>query len=137
MAVQTWTEVDFDRLSWHDCHVHAWAIAAAEHGQATLTFDIDFITAWQPPVEGAFAFRVAPATLTFFDVFGLAFEIDYTGFGVGPFSIQGVLVLECESLQHAETVLSSLPLVQRRLISFELIPLEPYSGYSRLFSQVP
>ena len=48
-----------------------------------------------------------------------------------------VLVLECESLLHAETVLSSLPLVQRRLISFELIPLEPYSGYSRLFLQAP
>lgn len=48
-----------------------------------------------------------------------------------------VLVLECESLLHAEAALSSLPLVQQRLISFELIPLEPYSGYSRLFLQEP
>jgi hypothetical protein len=44
-----------------------------------------------------------------------------------------VLVLESESLAHVEAALASLPLVQRRLITFELIPLEPYSGYSRLF----
>ena len=48
-----------------------------------------------------------------------------------------VLVLECESLQHAETALASLPLVQRRLIRFELVPLAPYSGYSRLFARAP
>jgi hypothetical protein len=44
-----------------------------------------------------------------------------------------VLVLECENIRHAEVALAALPLVQRRLITFELVPLEPYSGYSRLF----
>ena len=44
-----------------------------------------------------------------------------------------ILVLECDSLEHAEKALSSLPLVQLRLITFELVPLAPYSGYSRLF----
>jgi hypothetical protein len=44
-----------------------------------------------------------------------------------------VLVLECESVTHAQQLLSALPLVERRLIHFELIPLKPYTGYSRLF----
>src|SRR5262245_16381825 len=48
-----------------------------------------------------------------------------------------VLVLECESIAHAHQFLSALPLVQRQLIRFELIPLEPYAGYSRIFRQPP
>ncbi|WP_306600400.1 hypothetical protein [Geothrix sp. 21YS21S-2] len=46
-----------------------------------------------------------------------------------------VLVLECESLPEAESILASLPLVSNSLIRFELVPLAPYSGYSRLFSK--
>lgn len=48
-----------------------------------------------------------------------------------------VLVLEAESLRQAEAALGALPLVQRRLITFDLVPLEPYSGYSRLFHEAP
>ena len=46
-----------------------------------------------------------------------------------------VLILECESLDQAQEFTSSLPLVQRGLIRFDLIPLAPYSGFSRLFAQ--
>ena len=88
--MQAWTEQDFDGLSWHDCHLHAWGISEAEHGRAILTLDIDFITAWERPGDGTLAFLVAPASLVFFDVFELAFSIDYTGFAVAPFSIQGI-----------------------------------------------
>jgi muconolactone delta-isomerase len=45
-----------------------------------------------------------------------------------------VLVLECDSTSHAEQVLASLPLVRHGLISFEIIPLVPYSGFARLFA---
>ncbi|MBI5033666.1 MAG: superoxide dismutase [Chloroflexi bacterium] len=45
-----------------------------------------------------------------------------------------VLVLECDSTSHAEQVLASLPLVKHGLISFEIIPLVPYSGFARLFA---
>ena len=45
-----------------------------------------------------------------------------------------VLVLECASLEEARQVLDSLPLVQAGLIEFDLIPLAPYPGFSRLFS---
>ncbi len=44
-----------------------------------------------------------------------------------------VLVLECSESGEACIALDSLPLVQAGLISFELIPLIPYDGYSRLF----
>jgi hypothetical protein len=45
-----------------------------------------------------------------------------------------VLLLECASLSEAEEMVSSLPLVQAGLITFEIFPLVPYDGFSRLFS---
>jgi hypothetical protein len=44
-----------------------------------------------------------------------------------------VLILECESLQFAREVLETLPLVNQKLIEFEVIPLIPYPGFERLF----
>ena len=46
-----------------------------------------------------------------------------------------VLILECSSPEEAQGVLSSLPLVEAGLISFEVIPLRAYPGFSRLFEQ--
>jgi hypothetical protein len=47
-----------------------------------------------------------------------------------------VLMLECADLGAAQTALDSLPLVQAGLISFQLIPLTPYPGFSRLFMRL-
>ncbi len=44
-----------------------------------------------------------------------------------------VLMLECASLTEAQAVLNTLPLVQEKLIEFELIPLIAYPGFARLF----
>lgn len=44
-----------------------------------------------------------------------------------------VLVLECENEAVVCEVLDSLPLVRAGLITFEIIPLMPYSGFARLF----
>jgi hypothetical protein len=46
-----------------------------------------------------------------------------------------VIVLECESVQAARDVLATLPLVQAGLLTFELIPLRPYPGFARLFTE--
>ena len=46
---------------------------------------------------------------------------------------EAVLVLECEDVYAARQFLSSLPLVQAGLITFEVIPLIPYPGFARLF----
>lgn len=44
-----------------------------------------------------------------------------------------VLVLECPSAADAGSILATLPLVERGLIEFEVIPLAPYTGFARLF----
>lgn len=48
---------------------------------------------------------------------------------------EAVLVLECESVSEAERTLSTLPFVQNKLITFELIPLKAYPGFERLFAK--
>ena len=44
-----------------------------------------------------------------------------------------VLILECDSVAEAAQALGTFPLVEQGLITFELIPLMPYSGFARLF----
>ena len=44
-----------------------------------------------------------------------------------------VLILECKSVQEAKQSLAELPLVKKKLIYFEIIPLAPYHGFERLF----
>lgn len=44
-----------------------------------------------------------------------------------------VLVLECSTVEEARRSLSELPLVRNGLIAFDVIPLAPYTGFSRLF----
>jgi hypothetical protein len=46
-----------------------------------------------------------------------------------------VLVLECADVEEANAVLNTLPLVKEGLITFEIIPLVPYPGFSRLFDE--
>ncbi len=47
---------------------------------------------------------------------------------------EAVFILECVNSTEARQALDSLPLVRARLIDFELIPLIPYDGFSRLFA---
>ncbi len=44
-----------------------------------------------------------------------------------------VLILESESVEEAKKTLAELPLVKKKLICFEFIPLVPYPGFERLF----
>ena len=46
---------------------------------------------------------------------------------------RAILILECKDQKEALERLSGLPLVKEKLIEFEIIPLSPYTGYSRLF----
>ena len=46
-----------------------------------------------------------------------------------------VLILECQDADEAREILNTLPLVKNGLITFDIIPLIPYPGFSRLFSQ--
>lgn len=44
-----------------------------------------------------------------------------------------VLILECNDLDSAKATLARLPLVQKGLIEFDLIPLKAYPGFGWLF----
>lgn len=46
-----------------------------------------------------------------------------------------VITLECESADEAKSLLDELPLVKNGLITFNIIPLKPYTGFERLFSK--
>jgi muconolactone delta-isomerase len=46
-----------------------------------------------------------------------------------------VLLLECADAEEAREVLNTLPLVKEELIAFDIIPLTPYPGFSRLFAE--
>ena len=48
---------------------------------------------------------------------------------------RAILMLECENVEKAKEILSTLPLVKENLISFEIIPLVPYPGFERLFKK--
>lgn len=50
---------------------------------------------------------------------------------------EAVLVLECESANEAQRILSTLPFVHECLITFEVIPLKAYPGFERLFVVLP
>ncbi|MBN1969784.1 MAG: hypothetical protein JXR48_13445 [Candidatus Delongbacteria bacterium] len=43
-----------------------------------------------------------------------------------------VLILECDCKDSAKRLLNRLPLVERRIIDFDLIELHPYTGIQRL-----
>ena len=47
-----------------------------------------------------------------------------------------ILVLECGDIEEAQRLLSTLPLVNEGLITFDIIPLAPYDGFARLFEKV-
>ena len=48
---------------------------------------------------------------------------------------EAILILECASVNEAQEALSTLPFVQNKLITFEVIPLKAYSGFERLFAK--
>ena len=90
-STHAWTDADFESMSWHDTHVHGLQIeGGGEHGTGTFVLDLDYIVEWLPPIEGVFQFRLAPATLTFHNVFGLKIELDWVGAAMTPFSISAI-----------------------------------------------
>lgn len=77
----TYTEVDFDNLSWHDCNVWRIEFRVGDPEENDWTSDlvlgIDFITAWLCGVDRMCRFMVAPATLVFHDLMDLSIHIDW------------------------------------------------------------
>ena len=82
---RSYTEADFEHLSWHDCHV--WRIELdggdpdARDWTSDLVLDVDFISEWLCAEDGGGRFRVAPATLAFHGVTDLRIDIDWGSSG--------------------------------------------------------
>ena len=91
MSEQTWTDKDFEQMSWHDNHVHAMRIEEGEYGSGKLVLDIDHIVEWCGSEDG-YEFRIIPAELTFHEVTGLRVSLDYATptAALGPFSIAAI-----------------------------------------------
>jgi hypothetical protein len=45
----------------------------------------------------------------------------------------GIFTLECSSADEARKILDELPFVREKLISFDVIPLGPFSYFEMLF----
>ena len=43
-----------------------------------------------------------------------------------------VLILECQDVKEAKKLVNRLPLVKKKLITFEFRELRPYAGFSRI-----
>jgi|WetSurSiteA1Bulk_404760.scaffolds.fasta_scaffold41836_2 hypothetical protein len=46
-----------------------------------------------------------------------------------------VIVLEVQDISEARNIISSLPLVENKVIEFDLIELIPYNGLDRIFDK--
>ena len=86
-----WTEADLEDWSWHDAHIHSFALAGKDSLFGDLTLDIDFITQWDREGD-RFLFHVAPATLVFHDIYDLVVDVDFARvrLAMGPLSIDGI-----------------------------------------------
>ena len=85
-----WTETDFDRMSWHDCHVWGLEFRTGNPDDDDWTSDvvlgIDYIVEWLCGVDRSARFRVAPARLVFHGVTDLSVAVDWgrSGFQIAP-----------------------------------------------------
>lgn len=65
MTRQTrWETQDFERMSWHDVHVHGFCFVEQQESPRSidLVLDIDYILQWHL-IDGAYALDVAPSPL--------------------------------------------------------------------------
>lgn len=122
-----YTESDFDRLSWHDCHIWAFELRAgdADVGDWThdLVLDIDFIVEWLCGVGGGGQFRVAPATLVFHGVTDLRINIDWGDSGFRT----ALHVLSIDRIER-EVIRNQKVYLDRSYYSWRILLNWPQSG---------
>ena len=75
------TEAEFERVSWHDCHIWGVALHVGDPDEndwtSDLVLDIDYIVEWMCGIGGGGMLRVAPATLVFHGATELRILIDW------------------------------------------------------------
>jgi len=101
-----WTHLDFERMSWHDNHVHGFSLTQGEYGAGTFVLDLDYILEWIKLASGDVGFRIAPATLTFHDVTNLIVHLDYATptAALEPFSLDSIERIEEERARYTAVI---------------------------------
>ncbi len=94
-----WSEADFEKMCWHDVHVHGISFGpmSEENGTADFLFDIDYLFEWIKPIapEIFYSFWIAPCTLVFENAYDFKMQIeDKIGFAFGPFVIEDFSMAE-------------------------------------------
>ena len=115
--MNTCTEADFERLSWHDNYIRAIDIRVGDPDvsdwTADLVFDLDFILEWVCGRDGRAQFRVAPARLVFLGVTDLRINIDWGDSGF-------------QTMLHE----ASIDRIERRLVDHQKVFLDrPYYSW--------
>jgi hypothetical protein len=90
--MKTWTEADFEAMSWHDNSIHAITFHHELNGPGRMSLDIDHILEWLCPSGGTYNFRTVPATLMFREVLDLHIDVNFakvTG-ATSPISIDRI-----------------------------------------------
>jgi hypothetical protein len=131
MSKYTWTDEDFDEMSWHDNHVHSFHVIEGELG-GTLVLDLDYIVEWLKHGD-RYQFRIIPSTLSFFDVAGLQIQLDYhrSDAALGPFSMDRIIRTTEKRERRAATLWRVLFNWPDGYISFEA------SGFSQVGRGTP
>jgi hypothetical protein len=85
-ARATWTDADFDSMSWHDVALHAIAFEPSMPYPGRLLLDIDYIVGGEQPAppETTFTFWMCPATLVFEHASDFAVNLDLVGRSFEP-----------------------------------------------------
>jgi len=80
-----WSEKDFEKMGWHDCHIHSLAFYPEKF---ELALDLDYIFKWVEPKKGEthYKFWVAPVTMVFENVYDISINIE-TSLGIEIASI--------------------------------------------------
>ncbi|MCU1455612.1 MAG: hypothetical protein JWN46_3758 [Acidimicrobiales bacterium] len=82
-----WTDGDFEKMSWHDNHVHAISLQSFDGGgRDRFLLDLDYIVEWVKPAppDRAFSFWVCPATLVFHGATHLSADFDTGSYTLQP-----------------------------------------------------
>jgi hypothetical protein len=92
VATRIITDADFDSISWHDNHIHAFRFVEGKDGTGDLVLDVDHIVEWLDGGGSGFQFKVVPATLTFHEVMFPRISLDFRAASAafGPIMIHGI-----------------------------------------------
>ena len=86
LARATWTDADFDSMSWHDVALHAVAFEPSMPYPGRLLLDIDYIVGGERPTppDTTFSFWMCTATLVFDQASDFAGNLDLVGRSFEP-----------------------------------------------------